>query len=37
MIACGHGDTRKGFASAVINDSSLSRLKVSYTVEKDDV
>lgn len=37
MIACGHGDTRKRFAAAVIDDSSLSRLKVSYTVEKDDV
>lgn len=36
MIACRHGDTRKGFSAAVMNDSSLSRLKVSYTVTEDD-
>jgi hypothetical protein len=36
MIACRHGDTRKGFAAAVMNDSSLARLKVSYTVPEDD-
>lgn len=31
MVTCRHGDIRKTFTSAVLSDSSLSQLKVSYT------
>ena len=36
MIACRHGDTRKGFTNAVMNDSSLSQLRAVYTIGADD-